>query len=378
MKLLATISLPFMFACSSVPNSLSQDLYHKPVQDAGTIASPNGLYVLNYYPTSGGYPDNLFTSPGYNDVVGHAIFITLPQILPQAPIYDNWSSPVWDWTALDALVNTALNNGKVFSLSLVVGQAGLPSGFTDGCGDDCAPLFNVWLWEAQRCQSYNVPLPWVPRVEQFWAQAWNAMASHLRDTGAYTSLTLVHFAGLGVWDEEIRLPVDITNPCENATTKSYYQSVGYINEAQITESFRILAHDLLSAFPDRTIGMSFFPTGSQNPDFPTFFNKNSGEIASRIETAGVSILAGRLEVQMDNLGNQPSNPETVKWAETQAVSLGWQTTAACPTTECDDVPNDPNSFYTKLTSGGAASYYELWPMDVINYPVSLDTWKSNN
>ena len=43
------------------------------------------------------------------------------------------------------------------------------------------------------------------------------LAAHLKQTGVYGSLTLVHVPGLSVYDEEIRLPTGFPSPSPTDT-----------------------------------------------------------------------------------------------------------------------------------------------------------------
>ena len=315
------------------------------------IPTPSGIYVLNdnanEQSTATGYAAGLTSSPAYiNDVTGHAIFVPIAKILPSIT---TWGEFNWDWTYLDTLVQIAIANGKTFSVELELGfQSGptylqaLPSGFAATCGADCAPLFDVWTTGGTggRCISANVLLPWVPNVQQFWSAAATALAAHLRATGAYGSLALVHVSGLSVYDEEIRLPTGMPSPSTSDTqacpdgrpaypavlndvSASRWQSLGY-TDAAVIGGFKVIAAAFAQAFPDRVLGLSVFAAAAKNFDFPNFTSDPPGYVTGQIVEAVTALAPGRVQIQADDLDSNIAETQVATIATENGASLGWQ------------------------------------------------------
>lgn len=378
------------------------------------IPKPAGIYVLNEasneQSTATAYAAGLTASPAYQrDITGHAIFVPIAKILPSISRWDDFH---WDWTYLDTLVQIAVSRGKTFSVELEIGFQSsstflhsLPDGFAAACGADCAPLFDVWVTGGSggRCTSAYVPLPWVPKVQEFWERAAFALAAHLRETGVYESLTLVHVPGLSVYDEEIRLPTG--NPAPDADDKcpdgryaeapdfavandaadSRWQSLGY-SDAAVIDGFGVIAAAFAHAFPDRFLGLSLFNPGPHGIDFPNLTNDPVGYVASQIVKGVTAIARDRVQLQSDNLDSTFAQPEVLNLAAQYGDFIGWQTNkhaesgAGCAgggAGSCS--PDGPNSPYFLLLQNGAVNggeYLEVWSNDVVNYPLSFDAAKA--
>jgi hypothetical protein len=375
--------------------------------------APTGIYVLNdpsnESAVSNAYAQGLIASSAYqNDVAGHAIFVPIAKILPSVGA---WGQFGWDWTYVDTLVQIALQNGKHFSIELETGyQASttylqsLPPGFASACGANCAPLFDVWTTggDASRCISAYVFLPWVTNVQEFWDAAANALAAHLKQTGAYASLTLVHVPGLSVYDEEIRLPTGTPAPASTDTSTcpdgrpavsavasdasaSRWQSLGY-SDAAVVEGFKAIAGSFARAFPDRYLGLSLFPAGARGIDFPNLSNDPPGHVASLIVQAVTSVAPGRVNVQSDFLDSNSADNEVATLTAQNADAIGWQSNkhggvgAGCAgggPGSCS--PDGANGAYFQLLSNGALAggrYIEVWSADVVAYPLAFAAAKA--
>ncbi len=372
------------------------------------IPIPAGLYVLddpsNEKPASGDYSAGLMSSTAYlNDVAGAAIFVPVAKILPSI---STWGQFNWTWSYVDSLVDSALSHGKKFSIELEMGfqssttylQA-WPSGFLTAVGDSGAPLFDVWVTGGSggRGISAYIPLPWVPKVQQFWSAAASALAAHLQLTGAYASLTLVHFPGLSVYDEELRLPTGYPAPTTTDTTlcpdgrpayptvltdadTSRWRALGYSDTA-VVNGFGVIASAFAQAFPDRYLGLSLFPLGATGIDFPNLTGDTIGTVASEIAQKVNSIAPGRVLIQSDNLDANQILPEVKTLAARFGDEVGWQsnkhggTGAGCNgggATSCD--PDGPTGPYFYLLQNGwqnSGKYLEVWSYDVVNYPQSI-------
>ena len=380
---------------------------------AAGVPSPAGIYVLddasNEKPTAQLYAPGLFTSEAYrNDVTGHAIFIPITKILP---VVTTWGEFAWDWRFLDTLVQLAVTNGKKFSIELETGYQSsttylqsLPAGFLAAAGPGSAPLFDVWTTggAAGRCISAYVLLPWVPQVRQFWAAAAGALAAHLRQSGAYDLLTLVHIPGLSVYDEEIRLPTGIpkpttadTLPCpdgrraytaviDDADT-ARWRGLGYSDTAAIN-GFSAIAKAFADSFPDRVLALSLFPPAVKGIDFPNLTRDSVGYVAARIVKEVSAIAPGRVQVQADDLDGNYAEAEVMSLARLNADSVGWQTNkhggsgAGCDgggTGSCGQ--DGPASLYYQILQNGSATggrYIEVWSADVVSFPESFAAAKS--
>ncbi len=378
------------------------------------IPKPAGIYVLNEasneQSTNTAYASGLTASPAYqNDITGHAIFVPIAQILPSIT---KWEDFEWDWSYLDTLVQIALSHHKKFSVELETGFQSsstflhsLPDGFAGACGDDCAPLFDVWVTGGSggRCTSAYVLLPWISKVQEFWTRAAFALAAHLRETGAYESLTLIHVPGLSVYDEELRLPTG--NPAPDANDKcpdgrfaespdfavandaadSRWQSLGY-SDAAVIDGFGVITAAFAHAFPDRFLGLSLFNPGPHGIDFPNLTNDPIGFVASQIVQEVTQIAPGRVQLQSDNLDSYFAQPEVLNLAAQYGDLIGWQTNKHAETGagcngggvgSCD--PDGPDSPYFQLLQNGALNggeYLEVWSNDVISYPESFDAAKT--
>lgn len=372
------------------------------------LVKPGGIYVMNEaaneQSTTTAYASGLTASAAYqNDVAGHAIFVPIAKILPAV---STWGEFNWDWTYVDTLVQIAVTHGKRFSIALEMGfQASttylqaLPNGFAAACGADCAPLFDVWVTGGSggRCTSAYVPLPWVPKVQDFWRAAAGALAAHLQQTGTYDALTLIHIPGLSVYDEEIRLPTghpgpasNDTEPCpdgrpayptvQNDAAASRWQSLGY-SDAAVVNGFTAIATAFAQAFPDRVLGLSLFNPGPNGIDFPNLTADPAGYVASQIVSAVNAIAPGRVQLQSDNLDADFVQSEVTKLAGQYADLIGWQTNkhaetgAGCNGGDAGSCePDGPSSPYFYLLQNGAqngGTYLEVWSNDVVNYPESF-------
>ena len=372
------------------------------------IPTPSGLYVLNEasneQSTATAYASGLTSSPAYqNDITGHAIFVPIAQILPSIT---TWGQFNWDWTYLDTLVQIAVSNGKKFSVELETGfqssstyLQSLPAGFAATCAEDCAPLFDVWATGGSggRCISAYVLLPWVPNVQEFWSAAAAALAAHLKQTGVYGSLTLVHVPGLSVYDEEIRLPTGSPSPSSTDTeacpdgrpayptviddaSTSRWQGLGY-SDGAVINGFKVIATAFAQAFPDRFLGLSLFNPGPNGIDFPNLTGDPPGFVASQIVQEVTAIAPGRVQLQSDNLDSNFAQSEVLTLAAQYGDFIGWQTNKHAETGagcngggagSCD--PDGPSSPYFELLKNGwknGGAYLEVWSTDVVSYPQSF-------
>jgi hypothetical protein len=386
---------------------------HTTTGGGGGVPIPSGVYVLNEASNEQGagtaYVPGLESSPAYvNDVTGHAVFVPIAKILPSVT---TWGQFTWSWGYVDTLVGDALAHHKRFSIELETGyQSGptylqsLPAGFAAACGTNCAPLFDVWAvgGNVSRCISAYVLLPWVPRVQEFWSAAAAALAAHLQQTGAYPSLTLVHVPGLSVYDEEIRLPTGYPRPTAADTlacpdTRPAYPTVindadtanwrllGYSDSA-VVAGFTAVASGFARAFPDRFLGLSLFPPGAIGIDFPNLTGDPAGTVASEIVQAVSRLAPGRVQVQADILDAQTVLASVLALSGQDGDSVGWQsnkhggTGAGCngggPSTCGPDGAASP--YYQLLLEGSQnrGEYVEVWPADVVAYPLSLDAAKA--
>jgi len=376
------------------------------------IPLPAGIYVLNdasnERQTSTAYVAGMSSSLAYrNDIDGHAIFIPIAKILPSIT---TWGQFNWNWGYLDTLVQMAVSNGKKFSIELETGfqssstylQA-LPAGFLTLVGVNSAPLFDVWVTggSSGRGISAYIPLPWVPKVQEFWSAAAYALAAHLQQTGVYGSLTLVHIPGLSVYDEELRLPTGFPKPTSADTQvcpdgrpayptvitdadTSRWRTLGYSDSAVIS-GFKVIASAYAQAFPDRVLGLSLFPLGAKGIDFPNLTGDPVGYVASQIVKEVNAIAPGRVQIQSDNLDANYAEAEVLSLSSQYSDFIGWQsnkhgeTGAGCDgggTGSCN--PDGPASPYFQLLQNGSqnhGSYLEVWSADVVNYPQSISAAK---
>jgi len=380
-----------------------------PARAAAAAPRPVGLYVLdnaaNLNPTSQMYPAGLFTDTTYlRHVAGHAIFCPLAKILPASGTWGNFQ---YEWSVLDTLVGLAVSHGKKFSIELETGfqtssgtwQQALPGWFTAACDSSCAPLFDVWAVGAGgACTSSYVLLPWAPGAQQFWSVTAESLATHLRNIGAYGSLTLVHVPGLSVYDEELRLPTGSpspgptdTLPCADGRTpqtavasdarQSRWQRFGY-SDAAVIAGFQSITTAFANAFPDRVLGLSLFPHGSgAGIAFPNFTSDSAGYVASRLVQVAGQVARGRLQVQSDNLDSATIVPSVISLARENEACVGWQsnkhggTGAGCGGGAAGScLPDAPDGHFYNLLAYGAsldAHYFEIWPRDVTTYPRAI-------
>ena len=374
------------------------------------VPIPSGIYVLNEAANEQGtataYAAGLDTASAYlHDITGHAIFVPIAKILPAV---STWGQFDWTWGYVDTLVGMALAHQKKFSIELETGfqntaaySQSLPAGFAAACGGDCAPLFDVWTTGggAGRCISAYVLLPWVPRVQQFWSFAATALATHLQQTGAYASLTLVHVPGLSVYDEEIRLPTGRPSPATSDTLpcpdgRPAYPTVlsdadtgawrtrGYSDSAVVT-GFKTIAASFHHAFPDRFLGLSLFPPGNVGIDFPNLTGDAVGTVAAEIVQGVSAIAPGQVQVQADQLDITAVLAEVPTDALQNGDSVGWQSNkhggggAGCGAGSCS--PDGPSGPFFQLLQNGSQNhgeYVEIWSADVLTYPQSLDAAKA--
>jgi hypothetical protein len=375
-----------------------------------TVPRPVGLYVLddaaNLAPVGKMYPAGLFTDTTYaRHVAGHAIFCPIAKILPRLPV---WGALHFDWSVLDSLTQLATTHGKSFSIELETGfetsaqtyRQALPDSFGISCGGDCAPLFDVWATGGSggSCTSSYVLLPWVPKVRQFWSLVADSLAAHLRDTGAYPSLTLVHVPGLSVYDEELRLPTGQpspsptdTGPCPdslpayptviNEATTTQWLALGYSDSAVIA-GFDSIATSFARAFPDRVLGLSLFPHGAGGGiAFPNVSGDSAGYVSARLVEEVAKLAPGCVQIQSDNLDSATIVPSVISLARENETAIGWQTNkhggtgAGCGGGGAGScLPDASDGHYYQMLAYGAADgahYVEIWPHDVLAYPQDI-------
>ena len=380
--------------------------------DSAGIPRPFGIYVLNEnsneQPAATAYAAGLTASPAYQaDVTGHAIFVPIAKILPSIT---TWGQFNWEWAYLDSLVQIAVSNGKKISIELETGyQASstylhsLPQGFISLAGANSAPLFDVWTvgGKTPRGISAYILLPWAAKVQEFWGAAATAMAAHLKQTGAYGSLTLVHVPGLSVYDEELRLPSGHPSPtaadtlpcpdgrpaypaCINDADTARWRSLGYSDSA-VVYGFKTIAAAFAQAFPDRYLGLSLLNHGNVGIDFPNLTRDSVGYVASRIVKEVNSVAPGRVQVQSDDLDGNFYLQEVDNYAGQNADPVGWQsnkhggTGAGCDGGGAGSCGQDgAASLYFQLLKNGSqhgGTYIEVWSEDVVSFPLSFDAAK---
>ncbi|HUI10834.1 MAG TPA: T9SS type A sorting domain-containing protein [Bacteroidota bacterium] len=377
--------------------------------DTAGIPQPSGIYVLNEnsneQPAATSYASGLTASPAYsNDIAGHAVFVPIAKILPSIT---TWGQFNWDWSFLDSLVEVATSNGKKFSIALETEyQAStsyvhsLPQGFTALAGANSAPLFDVWTvgGKTPRGISAYILLPWVANVQEFWSAAATGLAAHLKQTGAYGSLTLIHVPGLSVYDEELRLPSGYPRPtsadtlpcpdgrpaypaCIDDADTSRWRSLGY-SDSSVIYGFKTIASAFAQAFPDRYLGLSLLNHGTVGIDFPNLTGDSAGYVAARIVKEVNSVAPGRVQVQSDDLDGNYYLAEVDNYAAQNSDPVGWQsnkhagTGAGCDGGGVGSCGQDgPASLYFALIRNGAqhgGKYLEVWSEDVVSFPQSFD------
>ena len=377
--------------------------------DTAAIPKPVGIYVLNEnsneQPAATAYSAGLTSSTAYqNDITGQAIFVPIAKILPTIT---TWGQFTWNWSYLDSLVQIATSHGKKISIELETGyQASssylhsLPQNFAALAGANSAPLFDVWTvgGKMPRGISAYILLPWVANVQEFWSAAAAALAAHLKQTGAYGSLTLVHVPGLSVYDEELRLPGGYPRPtaadtipcpdgrpaypaCIDDADTSRWKSLGYSDSAVIY-GFRTIAAAFAGAFPDKYLGLSLFNHATVGIDFPNLAHDSAGYVASRIVKEVNAVAPGRVQVQSDDLDGNYSLQEVNNYAGQNSDPVGWQsnkhggTGAGCDGGGSGSCGLDgPTSLYFQLLRNGAqhgGTYLEVWSDDVVSFPLSFD------
>jgi hypothetical protein len=384
-----------------------------PLADTTGIPRPKGIYVVNeasnLQSARTAYVTGLASSPAYlNAVAGNAIFIPIAKVLPSIT---TWGEFNWNWGYVDSLVNIALSNGKKFSIELETGFQttssylhSVPDGFLATVGANSAPLFDVWATGGTggRGISAYIPLPWVPKVQEFWSAAAYALAAHLQQTGAYGSLTLVHIPGLSVYDEELRLPTGYPAPTPADTEMcpdgrpayptvitdadtGRWRSLGYSDSA-VVHGFGVIASAFAQAFPDRFLGLSLFPLGARGIDFPNLTHETVGTVAEQIVQEVGAIAPGRVQIQADQLDNGVGESEVESLAQRYSDFIGWQsnrhggTGAGCDgggAGSCN--PDGPDGPFFKLLKYGSqigGEYMEVWSADVVAYPQSFAAAKA--
>ncbi len=376
--------------------------------DTAPVPTPTGIYVLddpsNEKAARSVYDTGLVSSPAYQqEVAGHAIFVPIAKILPTIT---TWGEFNWTWGYVDSLVQIAVGNGKKFSIELETGfQSGstylhsLPDGFLSFVDTTGASLFDVWVTGGSggRGISAYVLLPWNQRVQEFWSAAAYALADHLRQTGVYGSLTMVHVPGLSVYDEELRLPtgspspaVTDTMPCPDGrpayptvitdADTARWRRLGYSDSAVIA-GFSAISTAFADAFPDRVLGLSLFNPGAKGIDFPNLTHDTVGYVAARIVQAVNGIAPGRVQIQSDNLDANFVQKEVLNLAAPYPDLVGWQSNKHAETgAGCDGggvgscSPDSSDGPYFQLLEEGwrnQATYIEVWSNDVVNYPKSF-------
>jgi hypothetical protein len=404
-KTTAALLILLLVCCMGCNNATSSNS-----NPTSATAVPSGIYVLdeasNNTPVSSAYAAGMTSSVAYQNVVaGHAIFVPLVQVL--SPV-TTWGQFNWNWTYLDTLVQMAVSNGKKFSLEFEMGFQNtssyvnsLPAGFSSACGANCAPLFRVWAvgGVTSQCIEGYVPLPWNSNVQQMWVSLASAAAAHLKQTGAYSSMTMIHIPGVSIYDEELRLPSGSPAPkstdtttcpdgtlaypnVQNDASQSRWTSFGYSDSAVIS-GFGVIAGAFAKAFPDKYIGLSLLNPGNTGVDFPNFSNDPVGYVVSQLVQSATTIAPGRVQLQSDDLDMNTTLAEVLTFASQNNDAIGWQTNkhggtgATCSGAPC--TPDSATSPYFQLAQSGAKAggeYLEVWSADVVGYPQSFAAIKA--
>jgi hypothetical protein len=240
-----------------------------------------------------------------------------------------------------------------------------------------------------------VPLPWKPNVQQMWSALALALAQHLKATGVYESLTMVHLPGLSVYDEELRLPSGLPAPPSTDTTvcpdgrlattavaadaaQARWQALGYSDAATI-DGFGKIAQAFADAFPDRFLGLSLLNPGPKGVDFPNFSNDAPGYVASQLVKEVAAMAPRRVIVQADDLDSNFEAAEVNTLATQYNTVVGWQTNkhaqsgALCASAPCVDVGQAGTTYLDIIKEGSqyGGRYLEVWSTDVVNFPLSF-------
>ncbi len=374
------------------------------------LSVPNGIYVVNEASdeksASEAYATGMTGSAAYaSAVAGHAVFVPIAKILPSI---STWGQFAWSWGYLDSLVQIATSHGKQIAIEFQTGyQSGptyahsLPQGFLALAGDSSAPLFNVWTIGGitGRGISAYVPLPWNPKVQEFWQAAATAVAAHLKSTGAYGSLTMVHVPGLSVYDEELRLPTGMPAPASTDTSHcpdgrpaypstitdgdtARWRGLGYSDSA-VVSGFGVITKAFADAFPDKYLCLSLLPAGGKGLDFPNLSRDTVGQVAWELVRVANTIAPGRIQLQADNLEPPIAETEVLSCAAAFGDRYGWQSNRHASTgAGCNGGgigscgPDGPTSPYFELLKYGSTiggRYVEVWSAEVVEYPVSMLT-----
>jgi hypothetical protein len=282
---------------------------------------------MDYLPYDPADP-NEFTGPMPQAVSG--IFTISPQDSPYASSNETWQSQQltgvfirmrWNdvhlgedtyfWDEMDAEIDQAIQNGKVYSLGFKAGSRGTPQWIFDPAmtSEPVSPLDFGFMEDGQPALQGS-PADLNFRTHYFYLL--RAVAAHLRErNAAYRALSCIKISGLNLHTHENRLPSD--TPQELTT----WAGPGQYTPDALFEFYDEETVLLATEFPDKDMSYALiqggFPEINNAGEYagmipaPTNPVPSSAQLTEEVLGRGRTNHAARFIVQHNGLGEKPSN-----------------------------------------------------------------------
>ncbi|MEO8147610.1 MAG: hypothetical protein ABI723_08240 [Bacteroidia bacterium] len=306
----------------------------EPVQksNAGKLVKPKGLYVINRL--EGKLPESCFTDPGID---GMFLRYHWNEIQP--------TEKNFDWTALDADFQKAIQNHKKIELSVVAGGECPDWIYTKG-------IPKLHFTEATRnfygkTIDYDLPAFWKEEYKVLWKNLITQLAAHINSKPGYMdAITLVKLNGINSKSEEMKLPQEVNVEKENGRStgdhRTIWANAGY-RPSSVINTWKEFADVIAEQFPNCYIGLALVIPKQGFPDVD-----ENGRSASENNTqqmlldAAVKKFPDRLAVNFTALRAKGGTPEFIKELHAKGVVTGYQlfgqfiNPPCIKTNNCDD------------------------------------------
>lgn len=298
----------------------------------------------------------------------------------------------YNWIALDAAVQLAIDQNKRFEIGIVTGAqqpawiwAPKPSGLGAAHG-----TFQVDASSAGTCPTFTMAAPYDPIYLMAFDDLLRQLSAHLRATGAYKHLGLIKLFGMTTTTDELRLPA--IDRCKGGSNPvAVWQQLQY-RPWKVENAWKFMLRSYVKYFPDKSfsigfIGINAFPgidaKGNALP--PAKAEARSAAFVSRLIADASAAAPGRLAVGFDSLSlDVPASVKSYYASRAQLfrnvtaanARVGWQTNellgeypkpgAACKgTTLQDATPCETSAQFRQMLFQG------IYPQGKANTPPAL-------
>lgn len=401
----AALSAVVVAACGAAPSGSAA------AQSAGRASDPlgyQGVYVASpALKRDRGLKPEVYAAP---QIDGVYLRLMWESIEPRPGQYD--------WRTLDRETSRAVEAGKKISLAVRAGESA-PAWLYGNDVERIEAVIAPHKGKGGKCRKASIPVPWDPDYQSAYARIMNALAAHLKETGAYGSVKIVKITGINSHSEETKLPLSPGergrasvragqdaaeadedsatdesgstssgkgSPCRPSDALAAWGAAGY-RPGKVAGAWRGLAGSVNRAFPDKLLAIAILDKGG----FPRIDESGRetpmgtpSELTTRIVADGVRMFPGRFAVQWNGMNAQEVGAGILR-ARDQGAILGLQSNlyggpddgAKCGgrgggkgrTTKCT-----LEGYRAVLDKGldSGARYLEVWSIDALEFPVAID------